>query len=155
VDSQQTFHIWIWPWGWLGFPLADPVIGLIITVTILKIVWDSCKSVFTRLLDGVDPEVIVEINHTITHVKGVQDIGEIRVRWLGHRLHAEVNIDVDPELSVEEGHEIAKEIRHQLLHHLKYLSNATIHIDPSNASGEKYHSISNHKHGDLPSYSHK
>lgn len=140
---------------WLGFPLADPVIGLIITVTILKIVWDSGKSVFTRLLDGVDPEVIDEINHTITHVKGVQDIGEIRVRWLGHRLHAEVNIAVDPKLSVEEGHEIAKEIRHQLLHHLKYLSNATIHVDPANASGEKYHSISNHKHGDLPSHSHK
>ncbi|MGB9979537.1 cation diffusion facilitator family transporter [Methanobacterium sp.] len=140
---------------WLGFPLADPIIGLIITVTILKIVLDSGKSVFTRLLDGVDPEVIDEINHTITHVKGVQDVGEIRVRWLGHRMHAEINIAVDPTLSVEEGHEIAKEVRHQLLHHLQYLSNATIHIDPTDASGEKYHSISNHKHGKLPLHSHK
>ena len=57
-------------------------------------------------------------------------------------------------LSVEEGHEIAIEVRHQLLHHLQYLSNATIHVDPINASGEKYHSISNHEHGDLPSHSH-
>ena len=83
---------------YLGFPLADPLIGLLITVVILKIVWDSGKSVFARLIDGVDPEVIDEIEHTITHVKGVKDIGEIRVRWLGHRLHAEVNIAVDRDL---------------------------------------------------------
>ncbi|MBI5459003.1 cation diffusion facilitator family transporter [Methanobacterium sp.] len=140
---------------WLGFPLADPIIGLIITIVIFKVVWDSVKSVFTRLLDGVDPEVIDEIEHTISHIESVQDIGEVRVRWLGHRLHAEVNIAVDPKLTVEEGHEIAKEVRHQLLHHLQYLSNATIHIDPVTASGEKYHSISNHEHGDLPSHSHK
>ncbi len=140
---------------YLGFPLADPLIGLLITVVIFKIVWDSGKSVFTRLIDGVDPEVVDEIKHSITHIKGVQDIGEIRVRWLGHRLHAEVNIAVDPDLSVEEGHEIAKEVRHQLLHHLEYLSNATIHVDPLDASGEKYHSISNHTHGSSPMHSHK
>lgn len=140
---------------WLGYPLADPIIGLIITVIILKIVWDSAKSIFTRLLDGVDPEVIDEIKHTVTHINGVYNIGEVRVRWLGHRLHAEVNIAVDSKLSVEEGHEIAKEVRHQLLHHLEYLSNATIHVDPLDASGEKYHSISSHEHGDLSSHSHK
>src|SRR5215208_6096905 len=48
---------------WLGYPLADPVIGLLITVMILRIVWEAARSVFTRLLDGVDPEVIDEINH--------------------------------------------------------------------------------------------
>ncbi|MEN4006099.1 MAG: cation diffusion facilitator family transporter [Methanobacteriaceae archaeon] len=156
VDGLTSLAVLIGAVGvWLGYPLADPLVGLVITVTILKIVWDSGKSVFTRLLDGVDPEVIDEINHAISHIKGVQDVGEVRVRWLGHRLHAEVNIAVDPKLSVEEGHGIAKEVQHQLLHHLKYLSNATIHIDPANASGEKYHSISNHKHGDLNSHSHK
>lgn len=46
---------------WLGFPLADPIVGLIITLMILKIVWDSAKSVFTRLLDGVEPNVVDEI----------------------------------------------------------------------------------------------
>jgi divalent metal cation (Fe/Co/Zn/Cd) transporter len=78
----------------------------------------------------------------------------VRVRWLGHRLHAELNIAVSPELSVEEGHKIATEVRHQLLHHLKYLSNATIHIDPVNASGEKHHGVTEHTHGDLPAHSH-
>jgi len=139
---------------WLGYPLADPLVGLLITAAIFRIVWESGKSVFTRLLDGVDPEVIDEIKHAVNHTQGVHDVTEVRVRWIGHRLHAEVNIAVSPELSVEKGHEIAKEVRHQLLHHLRYLSNATIHIDPVNASGEEYHRIAEHVHGGLPTHSH-
>jgi len=95
VDGFTSLSVLISAIGvYLGFPLADPVIGIIITIAILKIVWDAAKSVFTRLLDGVDPEVIDEIKHAISHIKGVQDISEIRVRWLGHRLHAEVNVAV-------------------------------------------------------------
>lgn len=139
---------------WLGYPLADPVVGLLITAAIFRIVWESGRSVFTRLLDGVDPEVIDEIKHAVNHTEGVYDVTEVRVRWLGHRLHAEVNIAVSPELSVERGHEIAKDVRHQLLHHLRYLSNATIHIDPVNASGEEHHRIVEHVHGDSPAHSH-
>lgn len=139
---------------WLGYPLADPIVGLLITAAIFRIVWESGKSIFTRLLDGVDPDVIDEIKHAVNHTPGVCDIAEVRLRWLGHRLHAELNIAVSPELSVEEGHKIATEVRHQLLHHLRYLSNATIHIDPVNASGEKHHRITEHTHGDLPVHSH-
>jgi len=139
---------------WLGYPLADPIVGLLITVAILRIVWESGRSVFTRLLDGVDPEVIDEIKHSVNHTSGVRDVSEVRVRWLGHRLHAELNIAVSPELSIEEGHRIATEVRHQLLHHLRYLSNATIHVDPVNASGERHHRITEHAHGDLPAHSH-
>jgi cation diffusion facilitator family transporter len=139
---------------WLGYPLADPIVGLLITAAILRIVWESGKSIFSRLLDGVDPEVIDEIKHAVNHTQGVSDVAEVRVRWLGHRLHAEVNIAVSPELSVEKGHKIAKEVRHQLLHHLRYLSNVTIHIDPVNASGEKHHRITEHTHDELPAHSH-
>ncbi len=139
---------------WLGYPLADPIVGLLITAAIFRIVWESGKSIFSRLLDGVDPEVIDEIKHAVNHTQGVCGVAEVRVRWLGHRLHAELNIAVSPELSVEKGHEIAKEVRHQLLHHLRYLSNATIHIDPVNASGEKHHRITEHTHDELPAHSH-
>lgn len=126
---------------WLGFPLADPVIGILITIFLFRIVWQSGRSVFTRLLDGVDPEIIDNIRLALTHVPGVQDVTEVRVRWLGHRLQAEINLAVDPKLSVEEGHEIAKRAQNHLLYHLKYLSYATIHIDPADASGESYHNI--------------
>jgi cation diffusion facilitator family transporter len=139
---------------WLGFPLADPLVGLLITTIILKIGVETGKSVFTRLLDGVDPEVIEEIKHAANHVEGVHNITEVRVRWIGHRLLAEVNIAVRSDLTVEKGHEIAKEVRHELLHHLQYLSNATIHIDPVSASGEDHHRIDRHAHDELPIHSH-
>jgi len=139
---------------WLGYPLADPIVGLVITAAILRIVWESGRAVFTRLLDGVDPEVLDEIKEAVRPIQGVHDVTEVRVRWLGHRLHAEINISVSPELSVEKGHEIAKEVRHQILHQVRYLNNATIHIDPLNASGEEHHGFGEHAHDNLPAHSH-
>ena len=139
---------------WLGYPLTDPIVGLVITVTILRIVWQSGRAVFTRLLDGVDPEVIDEIKQAVSPIRGVHDVTEVRVRWLGHRFHAEINISVSPELSVEKAHEIAKEVRHQILHQVRFLNNATIHIDPVNASGEEHHGFGEHVHDDFPVHSH-
>jgi hypothetical protein len=140
---------------WLGYPLADPIVGLFITVAIFRIVLESGKSVFMRLLDGVDPEVVREIKHAVNHTAGVRDVTDVRVRWSGHWLHAEVSVAVSPELSIEKGHEIAKEVRHQLLHQLRYLYNATIHIDPVTASGEDHHGFAEHAHGALPAHSHR
>jgi cation diffusion facilitator family transporter len=139
---------------WVGYPLADPIVGLLIAVAILVIVWRSGKAVFTRLLDGVEPEAIEEIRHAASHVSGVEEVSEVRARWLGHRLHAEVNIAVDPELSVAEGHTIAREVNHQLLHHLSYLNGAVIHVDPVEEAGEDHHRISAHSHDGLPTHSH-
>lgn len=139
---------------WLGYPQADALVGLAITLVIFKIVWDSGKSLFTRLLDGIDPDVVDEVRHAARHVDGVLEVTEVRVRWLGHRLLADVNIAVTSALSVEQGHQIAHEVRHQLLHHLRYLANATIHVDPANASGEHHHRIADHAHDELPTHSH-
>ena len=156
VDGFASLAVLVGALGiWVGYPIADPIVGLLITIIILRIVWESGRAVFTRLLDGTDPEIIDEIKHAVNHTTGVHDVTEVRVRWSGHRLHAELNVTVSPGLSVEKGHEIAKEVRHQLLHHLRYLSNATIHIDPANASGEDHHHISEHAHGDLPAHSHR
>jgi cation diffusion facilitator family transporter len=140
---------------WLGYPLADPIIGLLIAAAILVIVWQSGKTVFTRLLDGVEPEVIGEIRSVATHhVQGVEEVTEVRAQWLGHRLRAEVNVAVDPELSVEEGHAIAREVNHQLLHHLRYLDAAVVHVDPVQEAGEEHHRITAHSHDGLPTHSH-
>ncbi|MEW6554418.1 MAG: cation diffusion facilitator family transporter [Actinomycetota bacterium] len=139
---------------WLGFRLADPIVGLIISAAILRIVWQSGRAVFIRLLDGVDPEVTGEIALTVSHVPGVREVTGVRVRWLGHRMHAELNLSVCADLTVEEGHDIAIEARHQLLHHLKYLSDATIHVDPEHASGGEFHCFGGHAHDDLPPHSH-
>jgi len=129
---------------WAGYSLADPIIGILITVAILRIVWEAGKSVFFRMLDGVDPEIVDDILQVVSQIKDVKDITEIRVRWVGHRLYAEVNIAVDSGLSVKEGHEIAVNVRHNLLHGLNYLSNAVVHVDPIGASGEIFHRLPEH-----------
>ena len=124
---------------WLGFPLADPAVGLLITAVIFYVVWDSAKMVFTRMLDGVEPGVLEEIHHAASHVKGVEGIGEIRARWIGHKLYAEINVSVRPSASVSQGHEIAQEVSHQVLHHLPQLGKATVHVDPADKLGEDHH----------------
>jgi len=156
VDGLTSLAVLVSALGvWLGYPLADPLIGLLITALILPIVWESGKMVFTRLLDGADPEVADEITQVLSNTRGVSDVTEIRLRWSGHSLHAEVNLGVSGELSVGEGHAIAVEARHQLLHKLPYLSTVTIHIDPEDLSGEKHHGFTEHTHGNLANHSHR
>jgi cation diffusion facilitator family transporter len=155
VDGWTSLAVLFGALGvWIGFPMADPIIGLGITIAILFIVWESSKAVFTRLLDGVEPEIIDEIKHTTHHVKGVSDVGDIRARWIGHRLHAEINVAVNARCSVNEGHEIAKEVRHTLLHKLPHLGNVIVHIDPDDKVGESFHHIAEHKHDEFVTHLH-
>ena len=140
VDGLTSLAVLVGAIGvWLGAPLADPIVGLVITAAIFRIVFESGKSVIARLLDGVEPGVVDEVRQVLDSTPGVEEVTEIRVRWLGHRLLAEVNVAVSPDLSVEKGHEIAQEVHHRLLDGLQYLSNATVHVDPVGSSGEEYH----------------
>ncbi len=107
-----------------------------------------------RILDGVDPEIVDKIKDQVKQAEGVADVSEVRVRWLGHRLQAEVNLAVPQNLSVEEAHDVANRVRHRLLHNLQFLSGVTIHVDPANASGEKHHHIEEHAHDGEPAHSH-
>ncbi len=155
VDGWTSLAVLLGATGvWMGYPIADPIIGLVISIVIFGIVWDSGKAVFTRMLDGMEPTVLEEIRHTAAHVPGVREVTEVRARWIGHRLTAEANITLDPELSVRAGHRIANEVNHQLRHHLDYLSSATIHIDPVEEAGEKHHHFYQHSHDGLAVHSH-
>src|SRR5258706_8332295 len=109
---------------WLGFPLADPIIGLVITVAIFGIVWQSARAVLTRTLDGVDPDIIREIRHAAQHVTGVTGLGRVQARWLGHRLHADVAIRVDDAMQVADARKVAEAFRQELFGHLPALADA-------------------------------
>src|SRR5712692_3985807 len=139
---------------WLGYPLADPIIGLIITVAIFAIVIQSAREIFSRMLDGVDPAIVDEIRRTGTDVPQVREITDVRVRWIGHRLHAELNIAVASELTVAEAHAVAADLRHRLLHAIPHLRLVVIHVDPAEQSGERYHRVDEHRHDGLPAHSH-
>jgi cation diffusion facilitator family transporter len=117
-----------------GFPSADPVIGLLITLAIFGIVWQSAKAVFTRMLDGVEPEITAEIRHSAEHVTGIRQVQDVRARWFGHRLLAEVDIGIDDTLTVAQADAIADDYEHTLFEHMPALSDARIRVhanDPS------------------------
>jgi cation diffusion facilitator family transporter len=139
---------------WLGYPLADPIVGLIITVAIFGIVVQSAREIFTRMLDGVDPAIIDDIRHTATHAPNVREVTDVRARWIGHRLHAEVNIAVASDLTIAEAHAVAADLRHRLLHAIPHLWLVVIHVDPAEQSGERYHRVEEHSHDGLPAHSH-
>ena len=62
------------------------------------------------MLDGVDPAIVDSIRHTADHAPDVQEITDVRARWIGHRLHAEVNIAVASDLTIAEGHAVAADL---------------------------------------------
>jgi cation diffusion facilitator family transporter len=140
VDGWISLAVLVGAVGvWLGFPLADPIIGLFITLAILWIVWESGAAVFARMLDGIEPGLLDAVRASASRVPGVLEVTDVRARWVGHWLRAEVNIAVDSTLTVSQGHAIAKQTGQHLLHDLPHLSAATVHVDPLDESGERHH----------------
>ena len=115
---------------YLGYPVADPIIGLVITVAILFVVWQSVRAVFARMLDGIEPEMLEQIRQISLAVPGILEVGDIRARWLGHRVHAEVTVSVDAALTVSQAHELAERVEHELKESVPVLSGASIHTHP-------------------------
>ncbi len=113
---------------WLGFPLADPIVGLLITLAIFGIVWQSAKAVFTRMLDGVEPGITDEIRHVAEHVPGIRQVMDVRARWLGHRLNAELDVAVDGTNTLVAADTITTQFERKLFQHIPALSAARIRV---------------------------
>jgi len=155
VDGWTSLAVFVGAIGvWAGYPLADPLVGLVISAAILVIVWQSARSILLRMLDGVESETLDEITHAAEHVARVEEVTDVRARWIGHRLHADISVTVPPGLSVTEGHDIARDVRHQLLHHLSHLGSVMVHVDPYGQGGEQHHRVGPHAHDGLPLHSH-
>jgi cation diffusion facilitator family transporter len=116
---------------WMGFPLADPIVGLIITIVILGIVWQSAKAVLTRMLDGVESSVTAKIRHAAERVPGITSVTDARARWIGHKLHADVAISVEDTLPLAAAMKIAHDLKQQLLEHTPALQTANVTFEGS------------------------
>lgn len=137
-----------------GYPIADPIVGLVITLFITKIVWDSAKAVFTRMLDGVDAEIVKDIEHLAGHVPGIVGVSYVRARWLGHRLNAEVHATARGDPTLAEVHDLGVAVAHELSHAMPFLGNTVVHIDPPGQAGIASHHVSAHEHDGLPVHGH-
>ncbi|MFI6902333.1 cation diffusion facilitator family transporter [Nonomuraea sp. NPDC050394] len=123
----------------LGFPLADPIVGLLITVAICFVLRDAAREIYHRLMDAVDPALITRAERILTAVPGVKGVGAVRMRWIGHTLRAEVDITVSHELTLIEAHAVAVEAEHRLIHDLPRLRAATVHADPDGPPDTDHH----------------
>lgn len=128
---------------WLGFDLADPIVGLLITLAILFVLKDAAIQVFGRLLDAVDPATTAAAERA-AHQPGVEQVSSLRIRWMGHRLEAEAHIVVDCELTTLESHAIAETVRHAICHDVEKISEVVVHVDPCTHAMADPHKTTTH-----------
>lgn len=117
----------------LGWRRADPIIGLVITVVILGVLRSAVRQVGNRLMDAVDPGLVDQATAAVMSVHDVGQVRELRIRWIGHTLRAEVDVTVPATLTVEQAHSIAHHAEEHLLEAVPRLTAATVHTSPEGA----------------------
>ena len=118
----------------LGFPAADPIVGLVIAGAIVMVMVVAARDVFGRLLDRIDPQLVDTARSALDRLPGVQSVRRVRMRWVGHRLDADVEIDVEPDLSLTQAHQLAHDAEHQLTHAIPKLDTVIVHAYPAHVS---------------------
>jgi cation diffusion facilitator family transporter len=132
IDGFTSLAVLVAVFGTLlGAPILDPIIGLLITVTIVLILWQSSRSIFRRMLDGIEPEILAEIEHAPMHVDGVRGVDNVRARWLGHKVHADLDVVVDRELSVADAAAITARVKAALEDHVPAFGGAVVSVTPA------------------------
>jgi len=130
IDGFTSLPVLIAVGGTLvGVQILDPLIGLLITILI--ILKGSSTAIFRRLLDGIEPGILAEVEHAPMHVEGVRGVENARARWLGHKVHADLDVVVDRRLTVEEASAITTKGRTALAEHVPSFGNAMIAIVPA------------------------
>jgi cation diffusion facilitator family transporter len=132
----------------LGYPRADPLVGLLIAGVILVLLRSATAQMLGRLMDAVEPGMVDEVERITRDTPGVVDVESVRLRWVGHALETNLSITVDQELSVLEGHAISEEVRHRLLHQVSKLDTVVIHVNPCDHGGVDPHATLRHHEAD-------
>ncbi|MCP5096415.1 MAG: cation transporter [Chloroflexi bacterium] len=130
--------------SWIGVPILDPIIGIMIGVAILFITRDATRTMWYRLMDAIEPDLLDVGETAVSNSHGVQSLRQLRMRWMGHQLHAEVTIAVEPELTTLESHHIAEHVRHDLFHALPQLEDIIVHVDPWLPEADGAHTLTTH-----------
>lgn len=114
----------------VGWRLADPIVGLAITIVIAAVTWSAGRQVLARLMDAVDPALVDAAHGAVGGTDAVTGVDSVRLRWIGHALRAEVEITVPDELTLAEAHTVAHDAEARLREAVPKLSGATVHAHP-------------------------
>jgi cation diffusion facilitator family transporter len=148
TDGLTSLAVVLGAFGvWMGYRLADPIIGLIITIVILGIVWQSARAVLTRMLDGVERSTMRELRHAAQHAKGVLSVQSVRARWLGHRLCAEMTLAVDSAISLADARKVVEAVKRHARGHLPALESLLVELMPASTQERpEHHPEAEHHH---------
>ncbi|MCU7920095.1 MAG: cation diffusion facilitator family transporter [Candidatus Thiodiazotropha sp. (ex Epidulcina cf. delphinae)] len=114
-----------------GLPYLDAIAAVLVGLMVMKIGWDLGWSALQELADaGLAEESLAEIRDVIASISGVKSVHMLRTRKLGGHAMADVHVQVDPWLSVSEGHRIAEVVQYGLIDRVDVLEDVTVHIDP-------------------------
>jgi len=112
--------------------ILDPFAALLVSFFIVKIGLDIFKSALREFTDTApQPEIITKIEQCAASVDGVIDTHDLRVRTSGGLYQMEIHIVVDGQLTVAEGHRIAKAVERRLLEDVEDLDRTIVHVDPA------------------------
>ncbi len=114
-----------------GWPYLDAIAAVGVSVMIVKVGWDLSWQSLRELIDtGLDADELKQIRSIILGVDGVRNLHMLRTRRMAGTAIADLHIQVDPRLSVSEGHQIAGEVHSRLVSNVDVLQDVTVHIDP-------------------------
>jgi hypothetical protein len=128
-----------------GWDWADPAVGLLITVAILAVLRQAAREIYRRLMDAVDPALVDQAEATLRATPGVLDVGQVRLRWIGHQLRAECEVVVSPDITAVQAHQVTVSAEHDLLHAIPRLSAALVHADPQARGTDPHHVLADHR----------
>jgi cation diffusion facilitator family transporter len=113
-----------------GWHSMDAVAAIIVGAMIVRTGWSFSLDAFHSLTDhALDPEEITRIRQTVRAVDGVLSVHKLRTRRMGDWAVIDMHIEVDPHLTVSEGHYIAEQISAQV-QAAHRVAECTVHIDP-------------------------
>ncbi|WP_066292980.1 cation diffusion facilitator family transporter [Bacillus sp. FJAT-29937] len=120
--------------GWLEY--ADPVAGVIVSIMVIHMAWSLGKESIHNTLDHVlHEEDTLELREAVESVPEVKKINQLHAREHGHYVIIDLKISVDPNMTVEEGHRVGKEVKGKLLQ-MNNVKNVFVHINPYNEDVE-------------------
>jgi cation diffusion facilitator family transporter len=134
----------------LGWDWADPVVGLLITAAILAVLRQAAREIYRRLMDAVDPALVDQAESTLRDTPGVLDVGQVRLRWIGHQIRAECEVVVRPDITAAQAHQVTVGAEHALLHAIRRLAAALVHADPDARGTDPHHVLAGHRQVPAP-----
>ena len=122
----------------LGFPILDPIAGLVICAFILKASFDILRDALRRMMDtSCGPDFDEKISELVSRQEGVEAVDAIQSRMFGNRIYIDLEIAVDRNKTVGEGHDIAERVHDLLEQDFDEVKHVMVHVNPAAGNGKK------------------